>query len=331
MLSHIPRLERPVVYSSQTKVLHVNKIAGVPETLVAQARKMGLPWALKEIPAGRGKIPTVVKTRLEDLVAWPRVYAQADLIHLHYATNGYYGWGSKPFVLHLHGSDVRRDWKKPVLREVITHSLQRADAVLYATPDLYQHIKSIRPDAQWAPNPVPTSFFQTQIDTVAENTVVFSSRWDDTKGLELLLPLAATLISRGVRVVGIDWGTHKQQAREAGVELYPLMAPPDFAKFLASGGVVVGQLKFPALSMTDYQTLALNRPLVCAANVEQPPALTVTCEDEPGLPRDPDLIATKIMHLLQSSTPADTQNWVMERHHPAVAVAFLEKTYRELA
>lgn len=318
------------MYTSETKVLHVNKIAGVPETIVAHARREGKAFALKEIPAGRGNPLTVAKKRLDDLIDWPRVKSEADIIHLHYATNGYYGWGSKPFVLHVHGSDIRRDWHTPLLRQVITHSLAKADVVLYATPDLYEHVKQIRPDALWAPNPVPEEFFEAPLIPVAKNRVVFSSRWDNTKGLDIQLPLAKALSSKGIETVGINWGTHTAEAQAAGVKLLPKMKPDQFARFLGSATVVVGQLEYAALSMTDYQTLALNRPLVCAANVENPPALTVTCGQMSGIERDATTLAATIMDLLQNPVDEDTRSWVLERHHPGVSLAFLEDIYRSI-
>ncbi|OFR31185.1 hypothetical protein HMPREF2891_03840 [Actinomyces sp. HMSC065F11] len=273
---------------------------------------------------------TVLKRRFDDLLNWPRIKAQADIVHVHYATNGYYGWSSKPFVLHVHGSDIRLDWHKPGLREVITRSLKRADVVLYSTTDLYDHIKMVRPDAIWSPNPLPHEFLELHQATEPNANVFFSSRWDESKGLDVLIPLAHILVSRGIRVTGLDWGTHKHLARAAGVELYPLMSRSEFARVLASAGVVVGQLKFPVLSMTDYQTLALNRPLICAASIENPPASTVTTGNEVGLARDPNLIADETMRLLAEENPRTTRQWVLERHHPQICVKYLEDIYTSI-
>ncbi len=318
------------MYSSRTHVLHVNRIAGVPETLVAQAQIDRKAWALKEIPPGSGNPAAVLFNRIDDLLDWQRVSAKADIIHVHYATNGYYGWGSKPFVLHIHGSDIRADWKKPFLRGVITRSLTRAEAVLYSTPDLYKHIRSIRPDAKWMPNPLPHEFLVRPKTTAKNTQVFFSSRWDQTKGVEILIPLARILIESGLRVTGLDWGDHRNLARQAGVELLPLMDRSTFAEYLASAQVVVGQLKYPTLSMTDYQTLAVDTPLVCAANIENPPALTVSTGDQEGFPRDPNKIAREIQEILTGIHKQSTREWVLERHHPRRTVEFLEGVYSEI-
>lgn len=318
------------MYTSNSRVLHVNQIAGVPSTLVRQARAEGKRWALKTIPVGRGNPARVVKTRLDDLIQWSRVRSHADIIHVHYAPNGYYGWGDLPFVLHVHGSDIRKDWEKPIFREVITHSLRRADAVLYSTSDLYHHLEKIRPDAVWAPNPVPPEFFEDRPYPPISDQIVFSSRWDDTKGIELLLPLAEKLLEEGFHVTGLDWGENADEARKLGVELHPLMQPAEFSDFLASARLVVGQLKFGTLSMTDYQTLALNRPLVCAANPENPPAIAVSCHGFPGIPRDPIEIARRITEFLRYEDTPQSRDWVLARHHPKVCVDVLEQLYAQL-
>ncbi|MCS4484028.1 glycosyltransferase [Gleimia sp. 6138-11-ORH1] len=341
------------MYSAATKVVHVNEIANVPSTLVAQAQHEGKAWSLQRIPAGKGHPLRVISSRLQDLFHWLRKRRGADLIHLHYAANGYYGWGKLPFVLHLHGSDIRKDWQKPGLKQVISKSLRRADKVLCATPDLLPWVQKVRPDAVWVPNPLPLEFF-IPIDTpVVSGRVVFSSRWDDTKGLDVLLPLAQELVDAGVEVHGLDWGDQAFRAAELGVVLHPLMPLPEFARFLASADLVVGQLQFAALSMTDYQTLALGRRLLCSQSVEAVPAATVAASDSnfpegaaqptllehvsplpATLPRDPKAIAKWIIsQLAEVDSPAAMQarrDWVYENHHPANVVARLEEIYREI-
>ncbi|MCI5825533.1 MAG: glycosyltransferase [Arcanobacterium sp.] len=317
-------------YNSRTRVLHVNKIALVPETLVREARMEGKMWALRPIPPGRGAAMTVLRSRLQDYVQWRKVAPTADIVHVHYATNGYYGWGNKQFVLHVHGSDIRKDWQSPVLRPMITHSLATADAVICATADLLEWVQNIRSDALWVPNPVPEEFLRPHLKQPREKRIVFSSRWDSTKGVELLVPLARELIARGYEVVGLDWGADKDQAAEIGVRLVPRMDPTRFSSFLASAQLVVGQLQYPVLSMTDYQTMALNRPLVGAANSEDAPMIVVHTGEFSGLRRDPAVIADAIDEQLAQESETTAREWVLERHSPRVCVAQIEQIYSQL-
>lgn len=329
------------MYSAKTKVVHINEVANVPSTLVAQARQDGKAWSLRRIPAGRGNPTKVILTRLQDLVKWLKERRQVDIVHLHYAANGYYGWGKKPFVLHLHGSDVRKDWQKPGLRQVISKSLRRADAVICATPDLLAWVQEVRPDAQWLPNPLPAEFFEIPTVSPVPGKIIFSSRWDETKGLDLLLPLAEQLVQAGFEVHGLDWGTHVEQAREVGVKLHPLMNLKEFAQFLASANLVVGQLKFPLMTMTDYQTLALGRPLLVAQSIEQAPVKQVLVPDvtipedatEP-LPRDVNAITQWVFEFLATEDTEvmsqERRDWVLANHHPKQVMERLEEIYKSL-
>lgn len=331
-------------YSNATRVIHVNEVANVPSTLVAQAQAQGKTWQLQRIPAGKGHPFKVISSRLSHLFHWQRLRRDAEIIHLHYATNGYYGWGGKPFVLHLHGSDIRRDWFKPGLRQVISRSLRKADAVVCATPDLLPWVRKIRPDAQWVSNPLPLEFFTPPKVEVTPGKVVFATRLDETKSIDLLLGLAAFLVQAGVEVHGLDWGSGAARMAEVGVLLHPLMPLPEFAKFLGSADFVVGQLQFPALSMTDYQALALGARLLCAASAEHAPAFTVATEGTSAdfsegavqrLPRDPQVLAEFILAELASGPHSENKqrtqkDWVFKYHHPENVVAKLEAIYRSL-
>ncbi|EEH63787.1 hypothetical protein HMPREF0044_0806 [Gleimia coleocanis DSM 15436] len=333
-----------MLYSDSTRVVHVNEVANVPSTLVTQAQLEGKAWSLQRIPAGKGHPAKVISSRLIHFFQWQQLRHDADIIHLHYATNGYYGWGRKPFVLHLHGSDIRRDWQKPGLRQVITKSIREADAVLCATPDLLPWVRTLRPDAQWIPNPLPLEFFTPADVEVVAGKVVFATRLDETKSIDLLVGLAAFLVQAGIEVHGLDWGSGAARMAEVGVILHPLMPLPEFAKFLGSADFVIGQLQFPALSMTDYQALALGARLLCAASAEHVPAFTVVADGESAdfsegaaqmLPRDPQVLAEFVIGELASGPHSEQKqraqrDWVFKYHHPANVVAKLEAVYRSL-
>lgn len=275
-----------MTYTDNTRVLHVNNVAGVGPALVHYARSQGKHWAMKYLPAGRGRAAEVVRSRLRDFIDFQQIRKHADLVDIHFATNGYYAFGGTPTVLHLHGTDIRKDRQHPLTGHLVEYALNRADAVICATPDLLPWVHGSRPDAQWLPNPVPTSFFPTTPPRPGKpGRVILSSRWDDTKGVDVLLPLISELRRRNCDVHTLDWGPHAAAAAKQGATLHPLMDPVDFAQFLASASVVVGQLEFPALSMTDYQTLALGVPLVGAASLEDAPIVAVRCENSPSQER----------------------------------------------
>ncbi|WP_166986758.1 glycosyltransferase [Canibacter zhoujuaniae] len=315
-------------------VAHINEVAGVPSTLVAAARAQNLSWDLRRIPPGRGNPVRVLWSRLCDLIAWRKESHKYDLLHLHFATNGYMVWGKRPFIVHLHGSDIRRDWQKPGLRQIINKTLRDAQTVICATPDLLGWVREIRPDAVWLPNPVPQTFLTplTTAVTPAPGRIVFSSRWDSTKGVELLIPLAKRLISDGFEVHGLDWGSDAAAAGSAGVVLHPLMSAEEFQKFLASAEAVVGQLKFPAFSMTDYQTMAVGRPLIAMANEESAPVFTFDAR-----PADPSTITDQVAELAEivkaalGTDATAAKAWVKATHSPDTVLQQLLSIYERVS
>ena len=329
--------------SARPKILHVNDIAGVGRTLVREARLEGKPWALTTLPPGRGSAINVLRGRLSHALTWDQVRHDADLIDIHFATNGFYAWGRTPFVCHVHGTDIRRDWSSRILGPVITRTLRHAAAVVCATPDLLDWVRPVRPDAVWLPNPIPHPFLTPPEVDVQPGRVLMSSRWDDTKGIDVLLPLARLLVERGVDVVGVDWGKDAPLAAEAGVRLLPRMVACDFAQLIGSADLVVGQLKYPVLSMTDYQTLIAGRPLVAAASIEDAPVIAVDIDGRDhaspsALPRDPEVLADVITEVLDHrgdwsdtvSAPSALRQWALDTHHPQACVAALEELYHRI-
>ncbi|MDD0858808.1 glycosyltransferase [Arthrobacter alpinus] len=231
------------------------------------ARAKGLDWVLRDVPAGRGANPALIMARrLRDLVAVRTMRPRPDVLHINYGVSGYYGWGRKNVVLHLHGTDVRSDLLSPVLGPVVRHSIKSADVVLFSTPDMGEAVHELRPDAQWFPAPLPpaAATMQTLRTPRTGKRVFFASRWDDSKGAPALLELAASLQRHhpDLELVGLDWGSYADQARDLGLGLLPLMSTDEFRMQLAESDVVIGQIAVGALGLSDLEAMAQGRPLV---------------------------------------------------------------------
>lgn len=314
-----------MIADQKLRVLHVNDVASVASELVKAARKQGLPWHLHRIPAGRGaSVPVLAGRRLRDLLQFHRLARGADLVHVHYGPNGYYGVLSRrPFILHLHGSDIRRDINSAVLGPLMRFSLRRAAAVYYATPDLADFVTPLRPDAQYLPNPMPALLEKR---TPVANRVFFNVRWDEAKGGAALLDIAKQLVAAGVEVRGVAWGEHQVAAADAGVELLPHLQRVEFHRELATASVVVGQQRAGALGMSDLEALSLGCPLVMNSTFEEAPVVHSTLENAAeltlALMRDPQR---------QDELAAAGPAWVGRTHAPREVVAQLLDTYREAA
>jgi glycosyltransferase involved in cell wall biosynthesis len=257
---------------SPVRVLHINDVAGVASAAVTRARTDGLPWRLWTLPPVRGSaLPIKLWRRARDLVRFRSAGRAAEVLHVHYGLFGYYAWSvRRPYVLHLHGTDVRSNLRSRTLRPMVLAAIRRAGAVVYSTPDLAVEVRALRSDATWLPAPL-----SPDVDAAPDHVglpihgaeaprIVFASRWDPVKGLSLQLDLAQQLRRAHPRaeLIGIEWGRGATAAATAGVVLRPLMPATDFRALIAGADVVIGQLAGGALGVADLEAMALGRPLV---------------------------------------------------------------------
>jgi hypothetical protein len=255
--------------SAAIRVLHVNDVAGVASAAVASAQAHGLPWRLWTLPAVRGAaVPVKAWRRARELARFRAAGRAADVLHVHYGLFGYYAWSvRRPYLLHLHGTDVRGNLNSSALRPLVLAAIRHAGAVAYSTPDLAPEVQALRPDATWLPAPLSPDVNAAEVGMrppAAAPRIAFASRWDPVKGLDRQLPLARDLRRAypGAEIVGIDWGTGASSAAAAGVTLAPMLPAAEFRAWIASADIVVGQLASGALGVADLEAMALGRPLI---------------------------------------------------------------------
>lgn len=253
--------------SATPRVLHINDCAFSTTNLMTAARRCGLPWRYQPLavtdPAWHG-VGRIVRRGVRGAGWLARLAAnaaRADLLHIHFATVVQHtGWVPRPYVLHLHGTDIRSYQYDPHLGPLVRRAVEGARAVLYSTPDLAPHIRW-REDARLFPVPIDVAALPTwQPDPV--RTVFFASRWDEVKGSGVQLAAARALGTlAGVRILGIDWGPDAAAARAAGVTLLPRLAHADFLAALARAHVVVGQ-PTGMLAASELEALGIGVPVV---------------------------------------------------------------------
>lgn len=145
----------------------------------------------------------------------------ADLVHAHW-------WfpaglaATRPYIVTMHGSDVRlatqKTWAHPLFRGV----LQRAAAATTVSQWLADRAREIAPLARpvVAPMPVNTSLFQPSPRARSTDEVLFVGRLNEQKGLHVLLD-ALAMMRRRARLQVVGEGPHestlKRQATELGV------------------------------------------------------------------------------------------------------------------
>lgn len=324
------------MYTTSSRVLHLGNVANTGPNLVRQARSLGRDWAFRELPKSPSTLsPRAWMERGQDALRYSIGTVAPDLAHVHYGPNGYYGDLKKaPFVLHLHGTDLREDLHRPLLGQLERWALKRAAAVIVATPDLLEKAQQTRPDATFVPNPIPASAASDRQPTMRPpqllppGAVFFNARWDDSKGGPRLVDLARDVVRSGAPTYGIDWGTYAGEARQAGVTLLPLATPAEFRRIQREAAVVVGQFGHGMLTISDLEALNAGRALVSRADESlegKVPIANSTLE----------AALDSVISLLGDPVAAEElgvegRAWVRKNRSPEVGVLNVEKVYREV-
>jgi len=234
--------------------------------MVEAAGRAGLPWRLlppeqtwPRVLQGRSQ-----PTRTENYRTLARIARNAawsQVIHVHFATTvrrlrpPYIP--RRPYVLHLHGTDIRTLWKDPVRGPGIQAAIDGARHVFYSTRDNEENATTARSDAEYLPVFVDAANLP---EWRPKGYVAFASRWEDVKGLGDMLQVARGLASAGIEMRGLDWGPGAPEAAAAGVRLMPKMPHAEFLNFLAGARAVVGQAS-RILSVSELEAMAIGTPL----------------------------------------------------------------------
>ncbi len=173
-----------------TSALHVGEAALTAAHLVAAARARGLPWDHLPLASTRRDWdgPVAVAQRAVLGATWLARLGLAarryDIVHVHSASTVAHSRLVSPrYVLHCHGTDVRTAQYDATRGASVRRALAEAEAVLYSTPDLAEHVLPHREDALYLPVPVSVEQLPEWVPDTDRPRVVFASRWEAVKGL----------------------------------------------------------------------------------------------------------------------------------------------------
>lgn len=356
---------------TEARVLHINDSAFTTTVLLREACRRDLPWSYQPLivadPSWRGVSRSA--RRAYRGVPWAISLgyraAQVDLLHVHGATVvRHTGWVPRPYVLHLHGTDIRSFQYDPRYAKLVARAVDRAAAVLYSTPDLAEHAHRRRPDASLLSVPIDVASLPSW-QPGGQPTVFFSSRWEPVKGLDVQLAIVGALRRRhgpDLRLVGIDWGIGASAARALGVELHPRSSNEAFLDLLSRSTVVMGQ-PTGMLAASELEAVGIGVPVVAplrpdwymsggSSRAPEPPVLgglaigaahRLPEQDATYLPDNPasdDLVdlaealaaaaSVALDDPRAASRRADGRAWLESTHGSAVAVDQLLELYGAL-
>ena len=323
------------------RVTHFNDCAFVGASLVAAAARAGIHWGyvppekVRPDAGFRGggrlaQIPYVLRN--------VRTAARNDVLHVHYATTVHVLQQpyipKRPYVLHLHGTDIRRQWVEPETHDQVRRAIDGASAVYYTNLDTVEQATTARPDAEYMPAFVEEEQLPSWKPSSESGrpTVLFLSRWDDTKGVETQLATARALraaLPKDVRLLGLEWGPQASDARAAGVELVPRLPHTEFLRLVAGADVAIGQ-SAGIVAVSELEAMAIGPAVLMPVTTledggDPPPVRTGTVSEvvelTRGALRDPRA-ASAALH---------ARPWVLAKHTPDRWVPVLEQVYRDAA
>ncbi|HZD60032.1 MAG TPA: glycosyltransferase family 4 protein [Anaerolineae bacterium] len=314
------------------KVLHVNNVANVPDGLVKGLRKIGVDATLYQPYTGINKPGRlsklqVVTNRIADARALAAQISreQYDIVHIHYAYFGMLGvLGGYPYWLHCHGTDIRRNLYHHAYRKITTMSLDRADRVLYSTPDLKPHAEKARADAVFLPNPIRTEMFEPKGFEGTEDKILLISRIDRVKGVDVAFSALEKLKKNNptLQIDAFAWGPDLERFKGCGfVNFLPKVPYEDIASLLPNYRIIIGQFELGIMGMSEMEAMACARPVVCHFEyqdwyAEAPPLV---------LARDEDEIIMRVEELLANLKLCEEvgfagREWVV-KYHDYISVA----------
>lgn len=322
-------------------MLHLNDCAFVAANLVAAAHDAGLPWrhlTPEEVRPARTPTGPLAPVRYLPYVARrARLVRWSDVIHVHYGTSARLlrerGIPRRPYVLSLHGTDIRTQWHDPRYHDELRRAVDEAAHVLYTNLDTAETTLAARPDAEHLPQAVDHRALPAWEPRREGGTprVVFAPRWSADKGVADQLRLAASLRAAlpDVDLVGLDWGEGAPDAARLGIRLVPTSPHAEYLRLLASADLVVGQAD-TILSVSDFEAMLIGVP-VAALGHRLPSADGTT---PPALEGDVEQVTEQVVAAL--SDPAATAarlgatDWVRRHHDPRLLVQRLAGVYERV-
>lgn len=326
---------------SEPSILHLNDCALVARHLVDAAAATGRTWDY--LPPERVRPAQVPSNPVLAMAAYARYVAEravrvgrADVVHVHYGTSARLlrerGIPRRPYLLHLHGSDIREQWKDPATHAEIQAAIDGAAHVYYTNLDTIDEATTARPDAEYMPAFVDVAALPAWAPA-QRPTVLFASRWDDVKGGPDNVDLAR-LLRRAVPdadLVGLDWGAHARAAADAGVRLVPVADHDAYLRLLAGAHVAVGQAR-PILAVSEFESMAIGVPTVAlGSRIPRPDDGTTPPVIEGSADDVVDGVRAALADPVAVSTRLAALPWVAEHHTAARYVEPLVERYRAAA
>ncbi len=329
--------------SNEPKVLQFNDCAFVARSMVRAARRAGITWdylppeQVRPLSAAP-RNPFLAKTRFVPYVTRRAAkLLRADVVHVHYGTSARLlrerGMPRRPYVLTLHGTDIRKQWRDPVFHDEIQRAIDGAAHVFFANNDTAENAHAARPDAEFLPALVDAAVLPAW-DPAPEPSILFVSRWDEDKGVEDQLRLVRALraaLGPGTRMLGLNWGPGAHSAAGAGVELLERMPQAEFHRLVSRAHLTIGQAT-NNFATSEFEALCMGAPMAALGQrLPRPDDGTTPPVLEGSVEQVIEQVAGALQDPLATANRLGGAAWALPRYDAASYVARLDSLYRGIA
>lgn len=327
------------------RIAQVNDVAAVASTLAASLRDLDVDVDLFESPRPGAGLPRWGRAVTAPLRAVaPLAVAPAlrrggyDVVHGHYAWKSMAApLSGRPYVAHVHGTDVRDVDPGSPLGRLTRAVLRRAARAFYATPDLAGSVAAYRPDATFLPNPIDTDRFRpAPVDPAAMRDLLVGVRLAPVKGVDAIVEAVGRIVALRpeTTITVVDHGPGVAAVMDAagsGARLVPVADRLLLPDLYRSHRMALGQMRIGAIGNYELELLACGVPVVTrfrfADAYDAPPPVVDAADAQEAGTRTVALLGDEAA---RRTLTAASPSWV-QAHHAAGSVARrVMEVYREI-
>jgi len=324
-------------------ILQVHDIANVAAILADGLRLSGYEVTLKHFKLRGPKRYTpwrifFLPERLREIL-WVSNFVRRgtyDIIHIHYAYLGLVGiLARKPYFLHCHGTDVSISLSRPIIGAITRRAIKGARIVFFSTPDLFEYIQPIRPDAVFIPNPINTQAFKPdscQRGGTALKILFISGLSARFKGGKIQAQIIKGLKRRLPDVditVLLSTPSIVRDLSPLGITFTPRVPHEKMPALINEYDIIVGQTGVGALGMAELEAMACGKPVVAYFKYDswypEPPPIRSTNDPIIGVEYVIELIKDQ---KLRANLGKRAREWIVEYHDYLKIVQQMEDYYQ---
>jgi glycosyltransferase involved in cell wall biosynthesis len=142
--------------------------------------------------------------------------------------------------------------------------------VLLSTPDLYQHVRPIREDAIFLPNPIDTTVFSPDAQRTNKITrILINMSLKKSKAPEVAFEAVKQVqkMFTDIEVYAFASGPELNHFRQyGGVHFMDPIPHEDMPDLVNSFDIILGQFSIGSLGMSELESMSCAKPVICNIN-----------------------------------------------------------------